>query len=419
MRSEDKIEVYDGSEECSIQDEGDENQNNNSKYHKFIRRTEKRAVLVNKAKNKNVSYNNNPANVQMVSNERIDLNSQRGVTAASDKQLNIVYFNARSIKNKMDEFRIFVYQNKPDIIGIVETWLNEDQLDSELEIKDYNFLRKDRKNEFQSQGGGIIIYYKSELSMVDIISDYNLNIDHIWVKIYMSSSKPISMGYFYRPPDSTEEQEKFLIDMISKYKTRNTIVIGDFNYGDINWKNNTAGSAGKKFLKVCTELSLCQCVKNKTRGNNILDLAMVYEKNFIYKITQMAPLARSDHNVLNILLNVRVKYKNTFVKCYSYNKANYGILEDKLNEVNWEEEVINKDVNQIWEGIKNVLVSFKESSIKQFKKSTANDVPWLNAKIKKLIKKRNNLFKRFKKNNQSYSKMKYIIARNDVTKKIR
>ena len=46
-------------------------------------------------------------------------------------------------------------------------------------------------------------------------------------------------------------------------------------------------------------------------------------------------------------------------------------------------------------------------------------MPWLNVKIKKLIKKRNNLFKRFKKNNQSYSKMKYIIARNDVTKKIR
>ena len=156
--------------------------------------------------------------------------------------------------------------------------------------------------------------------------------------------------------------------MISKYKTKNTILIGDFNYGDINWKNNTAGSVGKKFLKVCTELSLCQCVKNKTRGNNILDLVMVYEKDFIYKITQMAPLARSDHNVLNVLLNVRVKYKNTFVKCYSYNKANYGILEDKLNEVNWEEEVIKKDVNQVWDGIKNELVSFRESSIKQFKK---------------------------------------------------
>ena len=133
----------------------------------------------------------------MVSNESIDLNRQRGVSAASDKQLDIVYFNARSIKNKMDEFKIFVYQNKPDIIGIVETWLNEDQLDSELEIKDYKFLRKDRKNEFKSQGGGIIIYYKSELSMVDITSDYNLNIDHIWVKIYMSSSKPISMGFFF------------------------------------------------------------------------------------------------------------------------------------------------------------------------------------------------------------------------------
>ena len=47
------------------------------------------------------------------------------------------------------------------------------------------------------------------------------------------------------------------------------------------------------------------------------------------------------------------------------------------------------------------------------------DVPWLNAKLRKLIKKRANLFKRFKRNNQSCAKMKYIEARNLATKIIK
>ena len=184
-------------------------------------------------------------------------------------------------------------------------------------------------------------------------------------------------------------------------------------------EKTTSGSVGKKFLKVCTELSLHQCVKDKTRGKNILDLVLVYEKNFVYRVGQMAPLAKSDHNILNILLNVTVRNTSRQIKCYSYNKANYNILECMMNEVNWEDKIETNSVNEVWELVKNTLNIFKENSIPKFNKSANSVVPWLNAKLKVLIKKRNNLFKRFKKSGQSYSKMKYINARNYVTKRIR
>ena len=79
----------------------------------------------------------------------------------------------------------------------------------------------------------------------------------------------------------------------------------------------------------------------------------------------------------------------------------------------------NKAVNDVWENIKTTLNDFKEGNVRKFNRSALNDAPWLNGKIKKLIRKRNNLFKRFKKNRQSYSRMKYICARNNVTKIIR
>ncbi len=199
----------------------------------------------------------------------------------------------------------------------------------------------------------------------------------------MKNSKPILVGIFYRPPDSTEEQLTFLINNMLKNKTKSTILIGDFNYGDIDWKKNKSGSVGKRVLKVCSEVPLHQCVKEKTRGKNILDLVLVYEKNLVYKISSMVPLAKSDHNVLNIVLNVMVRSVHRHVELYSYNKADYSILEDKLNEVNWTDEINENGVNQVWETVRNTLNEFKESSIRKFKRNVTNDTPWLNAKIKK------------------------------------
>ena len=71
---------------------------------------------------------------------------------------------------------------------------------------------------------------------------------------------------------------------MSKFQTLRTVLIGDFNFGDINWKNYTSGRACKTFLKADKKLSLNQCVKEKTRGDNILDLVLVYDKEYVDKI---------------------------------------------------------------------------------------------------------------------------------------
>ena len=113
-----------------------------------------------------------PYKVGAKTNKRVAINN-------SVKHLGIIYLNARSLRNKMDELRILASQVKPDLIGVVETWLTEDNFDSEIDIVNYNFIRKDRKNECKTKGGGIVIYFKQELSIVDVTSGCNPNIDHI------------------------------------------------------------------------------------------------------------------------------------------------------------------------------------------------------------------------------------------------
>ena len=109
--------------------------------------------------------------------------------------------------------------------------------------------------------------------------------------------------------------------------------MGDFNFGDIDWDNNSTGSNGKSFLKEVASLSLKQCVKNPTREKNILDLVLVYDGQLVSKITHLAPIAKSDHGTLKIELNIG-EYSSIQIPktAFNYDKATYKELESRINK---------------------------------------------------------------------------------------
>ena len=66
---------------------------------------------------------------------------QRNTSASGIK---CVCLNARSIINKKIELNIMVDDIKPHIIGITESWANNDITDAELGLEGYVMFRKDR-----------------------------------------------------------------------------------------------------------------------------------------------------------------------------------------------------------------------------------------------------------------------------------
>jgi hypothetical protein len=63
--------------------------------------------------------------------EKSKQNSRTGEAA----KLSCFYANARSIMNKRDELELYISEEKPDIIGVTETWAVEDVEDSELSLE--------------------------------------------------------------------------------------------------------------------------------------------------------------------------------------------------------------------------------------------------------------------------------------------
>ena len=70
-------------------------------------------------------------------------------------------------------------KNIMDIFCLGETFLNDQYFDSELTIPNFNFIRKDR----QSNGGGLFIYYKTDLACIRLVDLEINNREIMWLEV--------------------------------------------------------------------------------------------------------------------------------------------------------------------------------------------------------------------------------------------
>ena len=92
--------------------------------------------------------------------------------------------NARSIVNKHKELEMYALEQKFDIIGITETWLNNSISDNEMSIAGYTLHRNDRKEVDKHRGGGVALYVHNDLNRVNRDEIFEQSFpDSIWCNI--------------------------------------------------------------------------------------------------------------------------------------------------------------------------------------------------------------------------------------------
>ena len=160
-------------------------------------------------------------------------------------ELKCVYFNARSIVNKIDELQLLLEAEHPDVIGISETWLKETILDNELNVNDYNIYRHDRVNKI---GGGVLLLVQKSIKTIireDLTNKFN---EIVWCDL-ITRNRKLVIGVCYRSPSITIEDDNSLYDLLNVVSKENIILMGDFNFGNsIDWKSNVSHGQGKIFL---------------------------------------------------------------------------------------------------------------------------------------------------------------------------
>ena len=121
--------------------------------------------------------------------------------------------NARSKINKKDELNIMVDYIKPHIIGITESWANNDITDAELGREGFAMFRKDRMGR---KGGGVLLYIKDTIPAYEVQLQEEADCNEaIWCKL-VTGHTTVTIGVVYRCPNITIQNNEKIHKAISE-----------------------------------------------------------------------------------------------------------------------------------------------------------------------------------------------------------
>ena len=131
----------------------------------------------------------------------------------SGNSLEIIYTNAQSIVNKIDELRSVVSTLKPDIILINESWTHSDITNAYLKIDGYELSgRQDRTDTVDGRGGGLLVYSKLGLTVSEVENKTDFN--QVMAVSVATKSKQLTINLVYRSPNSSNENNAKLKEFV-------------------------------------------------------------------------------------------------------------------------------------------------------------------------------------------------------------
>ena len=71
----------------------------------------------------------------------------------------------------------------------------------------------------------------------------------VWCELLNGKEKTL-VGVCYRSPGSSVEEDRVLFKMLGNVKDSKALVVGDFNFGDINWETRS-NRTEKRVFRQC------------------------------------------------------------------------------------------------------------------------------------------------------------------------
>jgi len=302
----------------------------------------------------------------------------------------------------LDELRLYLNEEKPDIIGITETWLNSNIEDSELNVEGYTIFRKDRDSSTENRGGGVLLLVNEQFKA---IHRGDLNDDDfsecIWCDLEFSKIK-ILVGVCYRPPNCELKCDEGLINLINKVGKHKTLILGDFNFPNIDWTDVTKLDESNKFVKCINDNFLIQKVDAVTRGENILDLILVSDNDLINSVEVGEPFVTSDHNIIRFELITECTIDNKVNKpVFNYFKADYDLIRNEIKILDLDSAIDKNCVESFWKTLKSEIIKVRDKYV-GLKKSTKNKKQkWVTQKVIRSRRAKVKAWKAYRESNKN------------------
>ena len=343
----------------------------------------------------------------------------------SDKGTKIVFWNVRSLWNKLDNIKQHLTTSNYHFFGLVESWLKPNVCSNLIDIPDYYTFRNDRQTLRPDgqikRGGGLLVYCKNYLNVTQLtglpFTVSNQDIESLVICFKEKYTKKCYIITVYQPPDGDVDTFCDQLDKLCKSlpdrENSDIILGGDFN---INFAKNSNHKS--TLTRISKRFSLTQYIKEPTRplyGDNIVDLIFCNSNKVQY--TGLLNWNVSDH--VPVIVNIK-KQKTYFEKDKfigrSYRLFNEDRFIQSLNMLITEEHLnrltnVNDQWDYFFDTVKNsldLMCPVREFSFKKEKP------PWLTHDLIELIKDKDHLLTRARKSKKEDDKINARHARNLV-----
>lgn len=304
-----------------------------------------------------------------------------------------------------------------DIIILTETWLNDNFLDVELGLTNYNVYRQDRISPSKERGGGVLVAVRDTIPSSRIMCE-SADFDQLFVKLTDSN---ICLGSAYFPPRSNSDQfAKHCNDVNSieaQLLPNNFILVGDYNLPEVNWLSeevNSPSDRGQTLINHFSFLNLKQHNRTPNCYGGVLDLIFSRD-DFLLSSSCLEPLLPLDnfHPALQLTIPSNSLQVSTLPpdEYFNFRKADYSGLNLFFGTIDWPTLLSNVDINQ------NVSVFYDilyEAINRYVPKSVhvRSDFPgWFSSDLIKAIRDKKRLHKTYKCNRTSDSYAKFSEVR--------
>src|SRR5207244_1755973 len=116
-------------------------------------------------------------------------------------RINVTYFNARSVKNKLPSLYSILYSNLYHIVCVSESWLNVEISDDLLDPKGrFNIFRDERARNQRS--GGVCVFVNKSLNVLSVESKFDgTYCNVVQTHIHLTKDCVLTILCCYIPPN--------------------------------------------------------------------------------------------------------------------------------------------------------------------------------------------------------------------------
>ena len=154
------------------------------------------------------------------------------------------------------------------------------------------------------------------------------------------------VGVFYRSTNDAVvggDNELKLHRVLQEMSNRNVLIMGDFNYAEIDWSRHTVSKSALsgccEFFRVVEDCFYTQHVLSPTRSGATLDSVFTNEPDLLNDVTaikNLGNLGSSDHNMVAFTAHLHCNQFYSKSSLRDYNQGDYDAINSALAQVEWD-----------------------------------------------------------------------------------